>query len=272
MRCETQHFLAVSELPNSLHPKAASAHSCGELLLHSYRITELFLWEGPLRPSSSSVSFFPACVHLELTAAQIISGLETKGFRKAEADGTNKVFTNFPSHLSDLFFSLSSRRLAAVTCAGKCSVHQRGLGICRLIFVLSITFDSWKNNLSVLGQSLTCSSLGCWVTVSKQAWRSFYDNVFILLLSAKSLEVSSQQLFPLWVVWAFPASKPQRSTFLLPLQGCCFQTQSDISAEKFMLRRETQSASLNQSAPRAAWGERQTSLCKAGRHNQNPNC
>lgn len=42
-----------------------------------------------------------------------------------------------------------------MTCAGKCLVHQRGLGICRPIFVLSITLDSWKNNLSVLGWSLT---------------------------------------------------------------------------------------------------------------------
>lgn len=42
-----------------------------------------------------------------------------------------------------------------MTCAGKRSVHQRGLGICRLIFVLSITLDSWKHNQSVLGWSLT---------------------------------------------------------------------------------------------------------------------
>ena len=42
-----------------------------------------------------------------------------------------------------------------MTCAGKCLVHQRGLGIRRVIFVLSITLDSWKNNLSVLGWSLT---------------------------------------------------------------------------------------------------------------------
>lgn len=99
----------------------------------------------------------PNFTHLELTAAQITPGLKIKGFRKTETDGTNKVLKTFQTICQSTFFC--SRRLAAGTCAGKRSVNQRGLGTCRLIFVLSITLDSWKNNLSVLGWSLTWSSL-----------------------------------------------------------------------------------------------------------------
>jgi len=97
---------------------------------------------------------FPEFIHRELTAVQIVSGLKIKGLRKAETDGMNKVLKTFQTICQNIFF-FCSRRLAAVTCAGKCLVHQRGLGICRLIFVLSITLESWKNNLSVLGWSLT---------------------------------------------------------------------------------------------------------------------
>lgn len=86
-----------------------------------------------------------------LMTVQIISGLETKGLRRTETGGMNKVLKNFQTICQIAFFF--SRRLAEVTCAGKCLVHQQGLGVCRLIFVLSITFDSWKNNLSVLGWS-----------------------------------------------------------------------------------------------------------------------
>lgn len=95
----------------------------------------------------------PQFLHLKLMAVQIIAGPEMKGLarqRQKESIKFQKLSKSFVR-----WFFLCSRRLAAVTCDGKCSVHQPGLGICRLIFVLSITLDSWKNNLSVLGWSLT---------------------------------------------------------------------------------------------------------------------